>query len=186
MDHEPHSQSLHAPATGLGAFVRHEWPYIAMLALAVLGVALASVAQGVMTVYWEFLTPLFAAVCVYARMRDAQRQAAFGRLVRIEVLHWGAVFLAMQIIYVTSASRMMGADALGLVIMTILALGTFTAGAQIGSWRISLVGAVLGVGVPFVAWLERAALLINLVVVAGVALLAYVLLHRRHGPPGGR
>lgn len=185
IDHQPQSQSLHAPSTGPGAFIKHEWPYIGMLALAFLGVALATVAQGPIMAYWEFLVPLFAAICVYTRMRDAQRQAAFGRLLRIEALHWGAVFVAMQLIYLTSASRMMGVDAAGLMIMTLLALGTFTAGAQIGSWRICLVGAVLGIGVPFVAWLERATLLITLVGVAVVSLLAYFILHRRHGAPVG-
>lgn len=184
-EHEPQSQSLHAPATGLGAFIKHEWPYIAMLALAIFGVALASIAQGLMRAYWEILVPLFGAACVYTRMHAAQRQAALGRLLRIEALHWGAVFVSMQIIFVTGTSQMMNVDAAGLVIMTLLALGTFTAGAQIGSWRISLVGAVLAISVPFVAWLERATLLITLVGFAIVTLVAYVILHRRHGPPIG-
>jgi hypothetical protein len=180
--HKPQSQSLHAPATGPGAFIKHEWPYIAMLALAILGVALASL--GPMTVYWEFLVPLFGAVCVYTRMHAARQQAALGRLLRIEVLHWGAVFVSMQLVFF-GASQMMNVDAAGLVIMTLLALGTFTAGAQIGSWRICLVGAVLAIGMPFVAWLERATLLITLIGVAVIAVLSYVVLHRRHGPAVG-
>jgi hypothetical protein len=59
-------------------------------------------------------------------------------------------------------------------------LGTFTAGAQIGAWRICVVGVVLGLGVPLVAWLQRAALLITLVGIVLVAVAAMFYLHRLH------
>jgi hypothetical protein len=48
----------------------------------------------------------------------------------------------------------------------------FTAGVHIGAWRICLVGIVLGVGVPAIAWLEQSALLLLLVVVVFVAVIA--------------
>jgi hypothetical protein len=167
------------------AFLGRDWPYIVMLVLAVIGVAFASVAPGPMTFYWEMLVPFFAIVCVFTRWRDSQHQKLHLRLIRIEALHWGAVFVAMQLIYVTDVSRMMNVNAAALVIMTLLALGTFTAGAQIGAWRISVVGIVLALGVPFVAWLERATLLLTLSVIGLIALAAFLFAHHRrnHGSP---
>jgi hypothetical protein len=170
-------------ARGLGAFLKHDWPYIAMLILALLGVALASIALDSMSLYWEILVPFFAGVCVYTRLRDAQHQAVLSRLLRIEAFHWGAVIIAMWLMLSPAVSHMMDANATGLVMMTILALGTFTAGAQIGSWRIELVGAVLALAVPFVAWLERATLLVTLVSVAIVGFIAFYVAHHR---PGGQ
>jgi hypothetical protein len=41
--------------------------------------------------------------------------------------------------------------------LTVLALGTFTAGIHIASWCICLVGVVLALGVPAIAWLEQSA-----------------------------
>jgi hypothetical protein len=161
------------------AFVGRDWPYIAMLVLAVIGVAFASVAPEPMTVYWEILVPFFAIVCVFTRWRDSQHQKLHLRLVRIEALHWGAVFVAMRLVFVTDVSRMMNSDAAALVVMILLALGTFTAGAQIGAWRICVVGIVLALGVPFVAWLERATLLLTLSVIGLIVLAAFLFAHHR-------
>ncbi|HMK90678.1 MAG TPA: hypothetical protein VK446_13745 [Methylocystis sp.] len=178
--HTP-SGSFHAHTPSQGGFFSHEWPYIAMLALSIIGAAIASVAQGAMTFYWMILVPLFGALCVYTRLRDAQRQAALGRLIRIEVLHWGGVFLMMQVIFVPDVARIMNADGSGLAVMILLALGAFTAGAQIGSWRICIIGIVLALGVPLVAWLERWALLITLAGLAVAAIAIFIILHYRAG-----
>jgi len=176
---EPDTLAPHASGFSPREFLARDWPYIAMLILAVFGVALASVALEPMTTYWRILVPLFAAVCVWTRLRDAQHQALLGRLIRIEALHWGAVLIAMHVVYMNDVSRMMNADAAALMVLTILALGTFTAGAQIGAWRICVVGAVLGLGVPFIAWLDRATLLITLASLGLVALAAFIFVHHR-------
>jgi hypothetical protein len=63
----------------------------------------------------------------------------------------------------------MNADARALAALTVLALGTFTAGVHIAAWRICLVGIVLAAGVPAIAWLEQSALLLLLVALALVA-----------------
>ncbi len=171
----------HAPSRfSAREFLLRDWPYIAMLILALIGVALASITLDPMTTYWQVLVPLFAAVCVWTRLRDSQQQKLLWRLIRIEALHWGAVLLAMQLAYVPDVARILNANALALMMLTILALGTFTAGAQIGAWRISVVGVVLGLGVPFVAWLDRATLLITLLAVALAALGSFMYLHHRH------
>jgi hypothetical protein len=180
VNHEPEAHEPIAPRFDLRAFFIRDWPYIAMLSLAIFGVALSSVLRESMTTYWEILVPFFAAVCVFARWRDSQHQALLGRLIRIEIFHWGAVIIAMNLVFVTDVSEIMNANAAALMVMTLLALGTFTAGAQIGAWRICVVGIVLALGVPLVAWLQRAALLITLVGIVLVAFAAMFYLHHIH------
>jgi hypothetical protein len=77
----------------------------------------------------------------------------------------------MHLMFVADVSRMMNADASALAALTVLALGTFTAGTHIGAWRFCLVGVILGVGVPTIAWLEQSALFLLL----AVAVLAAVI-----------
>jgi hypothetical protein len=180
VDHEPDLQGPHAPGFSIREFFIRDWPYIAMLGLALLGVALASVAGESMTTYWAILVPFFAAVCVFARWRESQHQALLRRLIRIEALHWGAVLIAMRLVFVTDVNRMMSANSVALVEMILIALGTFTAGAQIGAWRICLVGIVLAVGVPIAAWLQRTALLFTLAALVVVALAVLLYLHHTH------
>jgi hypothetical protein len=180
VDHEPARQGPGALGFSIRGFFIRDWPYIAMLGLALLGVALASVVGESMTTYWAILVPFFAAVCVFARWRESQHQALLRRLIRIEALHWGAVLIAMRLVFVTDVRRMMNADAAALVEMILMALGTFTAGAQMGAWRICLVGVVLGLGVPVVAWLEQTALLFTLAALVVVALAVLLYLHHTH------
>jgi hypothetical protein len=77
---------------------------------------------------------------------------------------------------------MMNADASALAVLTLLALGTFTAGVHIEAWRICLVGAILGVGVPGIAWLEQSALFLLLVALVLVAIIAPFLWRRWQAP----
>jgi asparagine N-glycosylation enzyme membrane subunit Stt3 len=160
-------------------FLARDWPYVVMLTLAVIGVAVASVAGGTMMAYWEILVPVFAAVCVWTRARETHPKPQLRRLVTVEALHWGAVFVAMQLAYVPDVKSMMNADASALMVLTLLALGTFTAGAQLGAWRICVVGVVLALGVPFIAWLDRATLLITIVAVAIAILATFIFVHHR-------
>jgi hypothetical protein len=159
-----------APRFTLRAFLFREWPYLLMLALAVFGVAYSSVSQTAVRGYWIALGPFIGLVCILTGWPDAGSGEARFRLVWTQALHWCAVLLAIELMFVGNVDRMMNADASALSALTLLALGTFTAGVHIGAWRVCLVGIVLALGVPGIAWLEKSALLILLVVVALVAI----------------
>ena len=89
-----------------------------------------------------------------------------------QALHWLAVLVAMHLMFVADVARMMNADASALAVLTLLALGTYTAGVHIASWRICLVGLIFAVGVPGIAWLEQSAFLILLVALVLIAIAA--------------
>jgi hypothetical protein len=78
----------------------------------------------------------------------------------------------MHLMFVADVGRMMNADARALAALTVLALGAFTAGVHIATWRICLVGIVLPLGVPAIAWFEQSALLLLLAAAVLVAVLA--------------
>ena len=162
---------MNAP-NGPRAFLMREWSYLAILALALIGVAYTSVAQRPITTYWLAMAPFIGIICVVTRWRDVQGREMHLRLIATQTLHWGAVLAAMNLIFVADVSQMMNADARALSVLTLLALGTFTAGVHIAAWRICLVGIVLGLGVPAIAWLEQSALLLLLVAVILIGITA--------------
>jgi hypothetical protein len=159
------------PTHRVRGFLMREWPYLVILVLALFGEAYTSVAQRPMTTYWLVLAPFIGLVCVITRWKDFPARDQQMRLIWTQFLHWAAVLAAMGLIFVGDVDQMMNADARALSTLTILSLGTFLAGVHVGSWRICLVGIVLAIGVPAIAWLEQSALMIMLVVaiVIGIA-----------------
>jgi hypothetical protein len=153
-------------------FLAREWPYLLVLVLALFGIAYTSFARTPLTTYWIVLTPFIGVICVVTRWKGAESREARLRLIWTQVLHWGAVLAAMHLMFVSDVGRMLNADGSALAALTVLALGTFTAGVHIASWRICLVGVVLALGVPAIAWLEQSALLLLLVVVVIAAVVA--------------
>ena len=180
VEYESDDYGPKASRFSLRGFLIRDWPYIVMLVLAIFGVAYASTAPQAMTNYWTILGPIFGIICVAAQWRDVEGPAAHWHLIWTQAFHWVAVILAMYLVLLVSVKRMMNADANAIVILTLLALGTFTAGIRhSGGWRICLVGVVLGLGVPAIAWLEQSTLLLLLIATVFVAIAALYFTHRR-------
>jgi hypothetical protein len=165
-------------------FLIKEWPYLLVLVLALFGIAYTSFSHTAMTTYWIVLAPLIGVICVFTRWRDAHGRDERLRLIWTQALHWMAVLLAMHLMYMANVTRMMNADASALAALTLLALGTFTAGVHIAAWRICLVGLLLGVGVPGIAWLEQSALFLVLGALALIAVIAPFFWRERQGADG--
>jgi hypothetical protein len=163
-------------------FLRTEWPYLLVLGLALFGIAYTSFARTPMTIYWIVLAPLIGVICVATRWRSMSSRDERLRLVWTQALHWAAVLVAMHLMFIAVVARMMNADGSALAALTLLALGTFTAGVHIAAWRICLLGVVLGVGVPGIAWLEQSALLLLLAALVLIAVIAPFFWRERHSP----
>jgi len=161
--------------------LKGEWPYLLILVLALFGIAYTSFSRTPMTLYWIVLAPLIGIICVVTRWPDTRDRGERLRLVWTQALHWTAVLLAMHLMFVADVSRMMNADASALAVLTLLALGTFTAGVHIASWRICLVGLIMSVGVPGIAWLEQSTLLLLLLALVVIAIIAPLVWRLRQG-----
>src|ERR1700758_5299904 len=168
VDPQPDNPAPDAWRSNMRALLVREWPYLLVLILAIFGVAYTSFSKTPITTYWIVLAPFIGLICVITRWRDAENREQRLRLIWTQALHWAAVLVAMRLMFVADVSRMMNADASALAALTVLALGTFTAGVHIAAWRICVVGIVLALGVPAIAWLEQSTLLLLLIAVFGV------------------
>src|SRR5215467_4765721 len=92
-------------------FLVREWPYLLVLVLAILGIAYTSFAKTPITTYWIVLAPFIGLVCVVTRWQDAENREQRLHLIWTQALHWGAVLVAMHLLFVVDVSRMMNADA---------------------------------------------------------------------------
>jgi hypothetical protein len=148
-----------------GRWLLHDSPYILMLLLALGGVTV-TVPIG----YWMILTPVFGVICVVAGWRHVVTRQDRLRLMITQALHWGALIVAIIVLYDNGMQGMLSTNASALTMLTLLALGTFTAGVQARVWRTCAVGAILFLAVPGIGWLDQSAVLLVVVtlVIIGV------------------
>jgi hypothetical protein len=160
---------LEAPATnGRGVLARWllaDSPYILMLVLPLLGVIFRLPVE-----YWALLIPIFGAICIVAGWRRVDSRDARSRLVVMQVLNWAAFVLATYLVFSNSVQGLLSPVASSLMMLTLLALGTFVAGLQAMVWRLCVVGAILFLAVPAIGWLKQSATLLLLATLGVIAL----------------
>jgi len=156
----------------LRTLLKREWPYLLVVVLALFGIAYTTISRTPMSLYWIAFAPLMGVICVVTRWQGVHDRDERLRLVWTQTLHWTAVLLAMHLMFVADVASMLNTDAGALAVLTLLALGTFTAGLHIGAWRICLVGLIFGIGVPGIALLEQSALFLLLLALVLIAIAA--------------
>ena len=156
------------------SFWIRELPFTVVLILTIAGVAYTSFSKQPIVAYWEILAPIIALVCIGAGWGEAGTNDARLRLVVTQALHWGAFLLVMNMLLLGSVQRIFTAQATALAIFTLLALGTFTAGVQVMSWQVCLLGVIMALGIPAIAWIENSALLVVLIVGALIGVVAVI------------
>jgi hypothetical protein len=162
-----------APAMPVGPhsqFWLRELPYVAALALMLIGVAYTSFAKHPVIAYWELLAPVIAIICISAGWRRAPDKEARLRLVWTQAVHWVAFLIAMNLVLLPKVRGILKQDATGLVIVALLALGTFVAGVHIPAWRVCLLGLIMALCVPVILWIEESTIVAVLAVVVLVVI----------------
>lgn len=158
----PHPRARH-----LSFWIR-ELPFSIILIFTLIGVAYISFSRKPITAYWEILAPLIALLCVGSGWHGAPDTPARMWLIAKQVLHWLAFLVVMNLVLLANVQRLFTATTTGLTIFTLLALGTFTAGVHVLSWQVCLLGLIMALGIPAIAWVENSALIFLLL--AGVIL----------------
>ncbi len=153
-------------------FLRKQLPYVIALALAIGGVAYTNISQQPLVGYWEFLAFAIGVVCVVTQWEYAPERGDRFQLLWTQALHWAAVLVAMNIMVLSRVQSMFPAPATSLVLLTLLALGTFLAGVGFLSPQICFLGLAMGLAVPAIAWLTQSFLFLVLaaVLVVGIGL----------------
>jgi hypothetical protein len=160
----PHVVQPHR--TAHASFWIRELPFTLVLILTIAGVAYTSFSKKPIVGYWEILAPIIALVCVGAGWQEAGDKSGRLRLIATQALHWFAFLLVMNLMLLSSVQNVFAAQTTALAIFTLLALGTFTAGVHVLSWQVCLLGLIMALGIPAIAWIENSALLVVLVAAA--------------------
>ena len=148
--------------------VRRQLPFLAILALAIGGVAYTNISQRPLVGYWEFLAIAMGLLCVVTQWSE-DKQARF-RLMWTQALHWLAVLVTMNIMLFSGVQQLLPTLATGLVLLILLALGTFLAGVHLRSVQVGFLGLALALAVPAISWVKQSALFLILAVVFIVGL----------------
>jgi hypothetical protein len=178
--HAPHDEGGLLSRARLTRLALKELPYILAVVLTILGVAYTSVSRQPLIGYWEFLAVFMGIVCVTTGWLHAHTREARIRMLWTQALHWVAFLVAMNIVLLPSVQAMLNAPATGLTLLMLLALGTFVAGVHI-AWQICVLGVVMAMAVPAIAWLTQSVLFLLLAIVGlvGVFIIFY---SRWNGP----
>lgn len=163
-------QSATDSGTGTGSFLRSQLPFLGILALAITGVAYTNISQRPLVGYWEFLGILTGLACVLTVWGENDDRATRIKLVWTQAVHWAAVLVAMNVLLLSGVQQLFAAMATSLVLLILLALGTFLAGLNLPSIQICFLGLALALAVPAISWFKQSALFLGLAVVALIGL----------------
>jgi hypothetical protein len=150
-----------------------EAPYLAIVVVGVIGICWTSFFRRPSAEYWVVMTPVIALLCVAVGLVRAPRGRGRIETVAIQLAQWAAVLVAMYLINLGNVGGLTTSDALGEMMLTLLALGVFISGLDLRDWRLAVAGAFLAVSVPLVGWFEQAALFL---VFIGAVLIGLLLL----------
>lgn len=177
----PAPRASSEPSLGLGGWAKQKAPYLAVLLLAIFGVAYTSIAQLPLFGYWEFLGIAVGVACVVIGWRKTDDRRERMLIARTQLLHWAAFIVAMNIVLWPSVNTFLNGPATGLALLLLLALGTFVAGIHVSA-DIAILGLVLAAAVPALAWFKQVALILALVALAIVGIGAALWSRRDDAP----
>jgi hypothetical protein len=158
-------------------------PFFLVLLLTVIGVAYTSFSNRPIILYWELLAPMIGLVCVGAGWHRTTDSASRWRLIATQGLHWLAFLLVMNLLLLPSVQRLFNASAIGLAIFVLLTLGTFTAGVHVLSWQVLLLGFIMALSIPAIAFIQTSALMVAVVGAAIAIVVAIIWWHWRAKRP---
>jgi hypothetical protein len=141
--------------SGVVHFLWQQLPYLVALVLAIAGVAYTNASHQPLVRYWEFLALAIGVVCVIHKWPQIDTKEARWRLMWTQAVHWVAVLVAMNIMLVSGVQTLLPTPATSLVLLILLALGTFLAGLSLFSLQIGFLGLAMGLAVPAISWLQQ-------------------------------
>ncbi len=166
----------------IARFWLYELPFSVVLVLTIFGVAYETFSRQPIRQYWEILTPFLVLICIGAGWHNATDNAGRWRLLVTQALHWLAFFVVINMMLLPTVQRNFSANATGLAIFTLLSLGTFTAGVHLPSWQVCLLGLIMALGIPTLAWIENSALFFLLIAAGVLGIVAVLWWHWRDRP----
>ncbi len=123
------------------------------LGLAFLGVAITYVNKDLSYLYWLMMVPVFGTLCFVAQWsRSRGAEVKWPRLLLTEVLHWGGLLLAVELVYTLLSAGNIPRATTGMVTLLLFALVTFLYGVHLDR-RFLGVGVFLGISYVVMSYL---------------------------------
>lgn len=180
VEHRPsHSKMAH--------FLWQQLPYAIALVLAIAGVAYTNVSHQPLIGYWEFLALAIGVVCVVTKWPELDGKQAKLRLIWTQALHWVAVLVTMNIMLMSGVQQLLPTPATSLVLLALLALGTFLAGISLLSIQIAFLGLAMAIAVPAISWVQQSIVffLLGAVLLIGLGITFWLRQDRGSPPAAG-
>ena len=95
-------------------------------------------------------------------------------MIATQGLHWLAFLLVINLLLLPSVQRLFNASAIGLAIFVLLTLGTFTAGVHVLSWHVLLLGFIMALSIPAIAFIQTSALIVAVIGAAIAVVVAII------------
>ena len=147
----------------------YEYILLALMALAVIGVGVTYFLPDKSYRYWVVMVPVFGIACTSIEWSRLRRQnSATWKTVRNQLYHWLGVLVSVYLVHMLLNIQQLTKQNAGLIVLLVLALGTFLAGIQLG-WRLFVLGAFLWVILVVAAYLQSSLwvmILIGLVIIS--------------------
>lgn len=165
-------------------FLWRQLPYAVGLVLAIAGVAYTNISHQPLLGYWVFLAVAFGFVCIITKWPELEGKQARLRLIWTQAVHWAAVLVAMNIMLHSRVQQLIPTPATGLVLLVLLALGTFLAGLSLLSLPICFLGLAMAVAIPALSWLQQSVIffVLGAILLIGLGLAFWL----RRGERGAR
>jgi hypothetical protein len=124
--------------------------------------------------YWLTMVPVYGIACTSIEWSRLRRQnLGLWNTVRAQLYHWLGVLISVYLIHLLFNVQLLTKQNAGLVILLVLALGTFSAGIQLG-WRLSLLGVFLWVILVMAAYLQGSLWVMILIGLVIISLFVYL------------
>jgi hypothetical protein len=151
-----------------------EAPYFAIVIIGIVGICWTSFFRRPTADYWVIMTPVTALLCIAVGLGRVPRGRGRIEMVATQFAQWTAVLVSMYLINISNVGGLNTSDALGGMMLTLLALGVFISGLDLRDWRLAVAGVFLAIAVPLVAWVEQAALFLIFIGAALIALFVFL------------
>ena len=150
------TKSLRISTLALLKAVEHDvYIFAALLFLSILGVGITDASVQTSHWYWTVMVPVFFAACLFLEWHDQRESGLDPKTIVIkQVLHWLGLLAGFYLVFLLREMGSLDNQSTGLVLLLLLALGTFLAGVRMG-WLFKLLGIFLGLCLVLVAYMEN-------------------------------
>lgn len=152
----------------------YEYLQLALLVLVLIGVGISYFLPDKSYRYWVAMVPIFGIACTSSEWSRLRRQnLGIWKTVRNQLIHWFGVLVSVYLVHMLLNIQLLTKQNAGLVVLLVLALGTFLAGLQLG-WRLYVLGAFLWIILVMAAYLQGSLWVMILVGVVMISLFLYL------------